>query len=457
MRYGFLLRICTALVLGGLPAAANPPAPLSYPGPDPRYKADLLLVVAHPDDETALGAFLCRTVLDEGRRVAVVYTNRGSGGGNSAGVEQSRALGAEREIEVRRALSELEIHLVWFLDGRDTPGQDVFASLDNLPHGAALEKLVRLIRLTRPEVICTWLPQVVAGENHGDHQAAGVLATEAFDLAGDPTSFPVQVTPPREPGDINNVSEGLWPWQPKKLYFFSDADRTLEGPGPAFDLRAVSPSRGVPYYRLAARLQEHHRTQGDVARMAAEARTSGDWEPLLAYLSRFRLLFGKTVTGGQPDEPVFAGITKASVPFQPAPGYRPEEGSGVDFRFGGAFHYYRRFWKAHGIEHLEGLVEPELMVAAGSYVHVPLLIRNFTDREVRVLIERSLPEGWTALQADLEISVPAGVEVPVQTFYFAPGEPVRETRRLSWTARQGNRTLGVLNLKVDIRDWTLPQ
>jgi len=57
-------------------------------------------------------------------------------------------------------------------------------SLANWGHGESLEELVRIVRLTRPEVIITWLPGIFIGENHGDHQAAGVLATEAFDSAG---------------------------------------------------------------------------------------------------------------------------------------------------------------------------------------------------------------------------------------------------------------------------------
>jgi len=72
-------------------------------------------------------------------------------------------------------------------------------------------------------VILTWLPHFVAGENHGDHQASGVIATEAFDLAGDPTVFPAQIVAPRERLDIGNATEGLLPWQPKKIYYFSDA------------------------------------------------------------------------------------------------------------------------------------------------------------------------------------------------------------------------------------------
>jgi len=68
----------------------------------------------------------------------------------------------------------------------------VLHSLETWGHGASLEQVVRLVRLTRPEVILTWLPVYVAGENHDDHQAAGVLATEAFDLSGDPVAFAEQ-------------------------------------------------------------------------------------------------------------------------------------------------------------------------------------------------------------------------------------------------------------------------
>ena len=70
---------------------------------DARYKADILLVVAHPDDEGAATAYLARA-MDEGKRVAVVYGTRGSSGANEVGAEQAAALGAMREIEARRAV-----------------------------------------------------------------------------------------------------------------------------------------------------------------------------------------------------------------------------------------------------------------------------------------------------------------------------------------------------------------
>src|ERR1700759_4745724 len=151
--------------------------------PDARYKVDILLVVAHPDDEGAATAYLARAI-DEGKRVAVVYGTRGNSGGNEVGMEQASALAAIREIEARPSLSLLGIENVWFLNGKDTASQNVLNSLSTWNHGEALQQLVRLVRLTRPEVILTFMPGTFVGEDHGDHQAAGVLATEAFDLSG---------------------------------------------------------------------------------------------------------------------------------------------------------------------------------------------------------------------------------------------------------------------------------
>src|SRR5262249_19163997 len=122
------------------------------PPPDPRFKTDILLIVAHPDDESLVTSYLARAIFDQGKRVAVIYGTRGDGGGTPAGPEQAASLGAVREIEARRALASLGVENVWFLNGRDTPSQDVLQSLETWHHGAALEQAVRLVRLTRPEV-----------------------------------------------------------------------------------------------------------------------------------------------------------------------------------------------------------------------------------------------------------------------------------------------------------------
>jgi LmbE family N-acetylglucosaminyl deacetylase len=427
----------------------------AQPPPDERMKADILLIVAHPDDETAVGSYLAKAVYDEGRQIAIVYCNRGSGGGNSAGIEQAGAMGAIREIEARRAAATFGITNVWFLNGRDTPGQDLFRSLREWHHGAMLEDLVRLVRLTRPEVVLTWLPDVVAGENHGDHQAAGVLAVEAFDCAGDPTVYPGQVTPPRERSDINNATEGLHPWQPKKIYFFSDASHEIAADGPPFDLAATSPSQKQPYYMLAAKLHLSHLTQGDVSQVAIEAFRTGDFTAFRKWLGKFHLIFGKSVVPTRPGADVFEGI--APVPFTRPPGYTLVQQKGIVLELGGAFAFYREFWQAHGIGNIAPLVPPEIEVAAGSYLHVPLLVRNGTEDTISVTLASSLQEGWTEASGSGTYRVNPGESYPVQTFIQCPSSVTSGPVAVKWKAVIDKKETGAAFLMVTLVEWALPQ
>src|SRR6266481_7514017 len=249
--------------LMGSSAGAQTSAPAAHvvKGPDERFKADILLVVAHPDDEGGVTPYLARAIYDEHKRVAVVFTTRGGSGGNDYSREHGPALADIREQEARQACATLGITNVWFLDGKDTASQNVLNSLANWGHGANLEALVRIVRLTRPEVIISWLPGIFIGENHGDHQASGVLATEAFDLANDATAFPAQVAGASKRLEI--YLENLRPWQPKKLYFFSDADdqKQFAGTGPSYSIREISPSQKKPYWRLAMDAATPHLTQ----------------------------------------------------------------------------------------------------------------------------------------------------------------------------------------------------
>src|SRR4029077_8995194 len=110
------------------------------------------------------------------------------------------------------------------------------------------------------EVVLTWMPMQVAGENHGDHQASSVLATEAFDMAGDPTAFPEQLAAPTQM--FENLLEGLAPWQPKKLYFMSDAITTefMGGHGPSYPVTATS-KEGKRYWEYSYEALKSHATQ----------------------------------------------------------------------------------------------------------------------------------------------------------------------------------------------------
>src|SRR5579862_2042874 len=318
---------------------------------DERYKVDILLVVAHPDDEGAATPYLARAI-DEGKRVAVAYGTRGSSGENQAGAEQATALGEIREIEARRANALLGIDKVWFLGGKDTASQDVLQSLANWDHGMTLENLVRLVRLTRPEVILTFLPGTFIGEDHGDHQAAGVLATEAFDLAGDPTAFPEQVAGPMK--RLEPYFDNLRPWQPKKIYYFADATREdiFKGKGPSISLTDISKSTKQPYWRMALGSFLSHETQAksyidsfakmDEAEIEKKATANGWTQPL-------EFVLGKSLVGGSVTGDVFEGIKPGAIPFAPKqsePGPAPPD---LEIELAGPWSFYAEFRRAHGL------------------------------------------------------------------------------------------------------------
>lgn len=414
-KISLLLAGCVALLAGACQGADDNLQPKT-PAPDDRFKADILLVVAHPDDETAIGAYLARAIFDEQKRVAVIFGTHGNGGGNSVGLAQAAALGTVREIEARKALAHFGVMNVWFLGGPDTPGQDVLRSLETWNHGDSLGQVVRLIRLTRPDVILSWLPLYSAGENHGDHQAASVLATEAFDLAGNPTAFPEQIAPPRDRFYIGNLTEGLQAWQPKKIYYFTDASHFefLEGKGPSYSATDNSPSRKVPYYRLAAEEEAFHLTQGDSGQAAKEALEKNEFSSM--FTDPIRFVFGKSLVGGDVTGDIFQNVKGGPIPYSAPPGYRAAEPSGVSAELGGPWAFYQKFWPAHGIEHLAGLLRPEVSVSASSRLSLPVLIHNNSSEDRVALVTVTMPQGWKVERGDGKYSMSPNESVPVELY-----------------------------------------
>jgi LmbE family N-acetylglucosaminyl deacetylase len=438
--------------------ASEPQLAPAYAQSDERYKADILLVVAHPDDETGdVAGYLARAIFDEHRRVAVIYTTRGDGGKSAVGNERGNGLGAVREIEARRALGLFGVTNVWFLDAPDIGGT-VLRSLEAMDHGSALGRVVRLVRLTRPEVMITWLPLPVAGENHGDHQAASVIANEAFDLAGDPTAFAEQT-------GANN-SEGLRPWQAKKIYYFSDAydaagywwyspplpspyrKNFLDGMGPTYSNTEASPAKGVPYARLSAEELGFYLTQdGDIGNEAVARGVLTAFEPPT------RFVLGKSLVGGTITGDVFERVAAGSSAFVRPPGPSPETRSGVSLELGGPWEFYRAFWRAHALDRLAELLPlPEAGIRRGQSIDIPLIIRNDTDGGQTVTVSSVLPDGWVEKARYATFPLPAHDTYPVSRALTAPVTVKSGWYEVKWAAKAGGRELGSVVLRVYATD-----
>ncbi len=465
MRKLFLPAACMLSVVA---LSAQTPAPIKGLAPDERFKTDILVVVAHPDDDTVVASYLAKAIYDERRRVSVVFGTRGDAGGNAVGNEQAGALAAVREIEARRALASLDILNVWFLEGRDTASQDVLQSLERWGHGRALEQTVRLIRLTRPEIVLTWLPRVVAGENHGDHQAAGVIATEAFDLAADPTVFPEQVAAPRNRASIDNLTEGLQPWQPKKLYYFSDAYDTkiLDTFGPRYPLTDISPSKGTSYAVLAVREARHYSSQLGYPELR-EALARGDEKAIVAVLTGgdepllpnpLRLVLGKSHVQAKATADMFEGIGPGRVIASDVsrPAATPSQGG--TFTLGDPWAFYERFWRRHDIDHLARLAPPMIAVAPGAVLRFPMLLHNETQqlKEIR-LRPANLPEGWSERSGSGLYLVDPGAVVAADAWLQTPSQESKQGIDISYAAESNGQPLGSVTIRVQLRRGGLPQ
>lgn len=428
---------------------------------DPRFKADILLVVAHPDDEIMAAAYLAREIYDHHKTVAVVFQTPGDGGNNAVGPAQAAALGDIRQIEGREAVGSLGITNVWFLNGHDTASQDVLNSLEHCPHGHCLDELVRIVRLTRPSVILTWLPDFTTGENHSDHQAAGVLATEAFDLAGNPTVFPEQVSPSTNPDKNMNLTEGLQPWQPEKLYYFYNPTHDIfEGRGPQYSSSDISPSRHVSYALLAAKENTYHvsqdgaKTQRDIDNNTLE--TANDE---IARLARqpVKFIFGKSLVPSGITDDVFAGVVPEGISYERPPGYVPVKYSEPEVEIGDPWSFYRKFWQAHGLDHLAGIVPLELTVHTGRDFFIPLVVQNPLSSPIAVTFEVHSPEGF-----QVDPVAPASV-APHTQYYTRVRVIAPETRIPGWqqftvSASSGNKSIGVVPLRVELSTgWVAPQ
>jgi LmbE family N-acetylglucosaminyl deacetylase len=438
--------------------------PKALPSPDGRYKADILVVLAHPDDEAGATSYLARA-LDEGKRVAVVFTTRGSNGANSAGEEQAAALGDIREIEARRALANFGIANVWFLSGKDTPSQNVLQSLANWGHGACLEQLVRMVRLTRAEVILTVLPGTFIGEDHGDHQAAGVLATEAFDLAGDPTAFPEQLSGPTQ--RLETYLENLRPWQPKKIYYSPDADREdiFRGLGPTYSGKDVSRTTHKSYGRMALEGFRTHETQAkgyldriggmEDAQIQKLAESDG-WE------GPQQLVRGKSSVGGSVTGDIFEGVTVGAIPFvrpelSPEPAH-PE----LSMELGGPWSFYADFRRLHGLAHLPHPEPPEIALQAPGTLVIPLWLRNQSPKPQEIAISVSLPAGWTLQNDGEKFSVApkqvaaARLEVNLPAIAVA-SQKRQDAQEITVRAECNGQNIGTVKLRIELRKRALPQ
>jgi LmbE family N-acetylglucosaminyl deacetylase len=248
-----------AILLAATLLASLAPPPLQAQPPETEYRgaaalglalrrlgntARVLVIAAHPDDENT--PLLSTLALERGADVAYLSLTRGEGGQNAIGPELQEALGILRTEELlaaRRLDGPAQFFTRAYDFGFSKSAQEVFR---HWPRDTILADVVRIVRAFRPDIVVS----IFSGtprDGHGQHQAAGILAHQAFAAAGDPARFPEQ------------FAEGLLPHAPRKLYQapWRGADRVTVHVATG----QLDPLIGRSPFQIAMASRSRHRSQ----------------------------------------------------------------------------------------------------------------------------------------------------------------------------------------------------
>lgn len=243
----------------------------------------ILLIFAHPDDESFIAAGTTVRYGADGARVSLVCATLGQAGKmGDPPITTREQLPAVRERELRDACDILGIDLVGLLGYEDR-------HLAEAPPDRIREQLVRAIRRERPDIVITFDPNGANG--HPDHVAISRFATDAVAAAADPRCL-------ANAGSAHRVPRLVWT-TPAAISWRGEAPaRLAEHPGVDFliDIRAWRE-------RKVRALRAHRSQHLSVNRVWFEPKDS---ERLLS-VEMFRLAWGGVLTQ-RPADDLFAGL-----------------------------------------------------------------------------------------------------------------------------------------------------
>ncbi len=373
-----------AAALAGLPGVASSgeegEAPLLVPD---RIKADLMVILAHPDDEGVVAPLLARYALEEKRRIVSLYLTAGQFGTNRVGEIRGPAFGYLRLAELHWTLDRLGVAVSYSMGRTDQAlTEDPSEVLDSWDRERTLRELTRYIRLTRPERVITWFPGPAS--SHVDHVAAGGATLLACRAAASSEAFPEQM-----------MTEGLRPHGVGEVLLATQAEKV------AYERYPSSLDRmretGVTIEEIA--VDEYSAALGrrytDIAREAMkEQRSIG----AAANLGR----------GGPFDEPLILvhafgpGTGAARAPRDAAPRVR------IEPAVSGSQRFLEETAEAVQAPALARVFWPEVRLEPEGETEVTFRIVNDRPDPLEARARMEVPAGWRVRPSTIPLSVAAG-------------------------------------------------
>ncbi|MFE9783001.1 N-acetyl-1-D-myo-inositol-2-amino-2-deoxy-alpha-D-glucopyranoside deacetylase [Streptomyces sp. NPDC005775] len=288
----------------------------------------LLLVHAHPDDESINnGATMARYAAD-GALVTLVTCTLGEEGEiippslAHLAADREDSLGPHRRGELAAAMKELGVADHRLLGGagryRDSgmmgaeqngrPGAFWSADVDE-----AAGHLVEVIREVRPQVLVTYDPE--GGYGHPDHIQAHRVATRAAELAADPAYRPAS-------GAAHTIAKTYWNRVPRSVAeegfarlratapdAFGGVAEIGDVPGVVDDALITTEIDGVGCGEAKVAAMRAHATQ--IAVDGPFFALSNDLGQPVLTTEYYELVSGPADGGGTREQDLFAGLTEA--------------------------------------------------------------------------------------------------------------------------------------------------
>ncbi|MER6362094.1 N-acetyl-1-D-myo-inositol-2-amino-2-deoxy-alpha-D-glucopyranoside deacetylase [Kitasatospora sp. NPDC001527] len=287
----------------------------------------LLLVHAHPDDESINNGATMARYAAEGARVTLVTCTLGEGGEvippelAHLTADRDDTLGAYRIGELTEAMAALGVSDVRFLGGpgryRDSgmmgaPDNDAPDCFWRADVDEAAGRLVAVVREVRPQVLVTYDEQ--GGYGHPDHIQAHRVAMRAHELAADPAYRP-------ELGPAWRIAKVYWNRVPRSVIVrglagtaakapFPGVAEPADVPGVVDDELVTTVLDGTAYAGRKAAAMAAHATQITVDPTGAFFALSNHLGQPLLTTEYYQLVRGQA--GPRlPEDDLFAGLDTA--------------------------------------------------------------------------------------------------------------------------------------------------
>ena len=131
----------------------------------------VLLVFAHPDDETFTSSGTIIYLTERGYEAKLIMATRGEAGllGKTAATRQT--LGEVREQELRNAAKITRISSIYFLDFID-------GTLNKIPSKKIKARILPILKKEKPDLVITFEKNGIS--KHPDHKVISQVATQSF-------------------------------------------------------------------------------------------------------------------------------------------------------------------------------------------------------------------------------------------------------------------------------------